>query len=148
MSTSGEYFEARHGETTHRCRILSRDGARLRFELDGHQRNAQVAESDGTWFIEMNGVASTLRRALPKGAEPAEEVKDGNARAPFAGAVVQVAVEVGQAVTRGTLLVSVEAMKIESPVEAYVDGTVAEVRVKPGDQVASGQVMVVVEEAE
>jgi biotin carboxyl carrier protein len=48
-------------------------------------------------------------------------------------------------VTRGTLLVVMEAMKMEHRITCIEDeGTVAEVRVEKGEQVAAGHVLVVV----
>ena len=64
------------------------------------------------------------------------------ARAPFAGVVAQVAVEVGQRVAAGQPLVCVEAMKMEMWLNAAADGVVIAVRVAPRDTVASGAVLV------
>ena len=51
------------------------------------------------------------------------------------GAVAAVSATVGQAVTAGTTLVVVEAMKMEHPLVAPFDGTVAAVHVSAGQQV-------------
>ncbi len=59
--------------------------------------------------------------------------------------VWQVHVEVGQAVAEGDVLVILESMKMEIPVESPSSGTVREVRVKPDDVVQDGDVLVVVE---
>jgi biotin carboxyl carrier protein len=59
--------------------------------------------------------------------------------------VLTVEVAVGQRVTEGDALVLLESMKMEIPVLAPHDGTVAQVRTAPGDVVQDGDVMVVVE---
>ncbi|MFN0091426.1 MAG: biotin/lipoyl-binding carrier protein [Acidimicrobiales bacterium] len=64
-------------------------------------------------------------------------------RAEIAANVWQVPAEVGQAVAEGDELVILESMKMEIPVSAPKSGTVAEVRVKPEDQVQEGDVLVV-----
>lgn len=64
-------------------------------------------------------------------------------RAEIAANVWQVAAEVGQAVQAGDVLVILESMKMEIPVEAPAAGTVTEVRVKPEDKVQEGDVLVV-----
>ncbi|MEX1280037.1 MAG: biotin/lipoyl-containing protein, partial [Acidimicrobiia bacterium] len=51
-------------------------------------------------------------------------------------------------VTKGQVLVVVEAMKMEHAVRAPSDGTVAEVRVAEGAQVEADEVLVVVDEDE
>ncbi|MEW6475016.1 MAG: biotin carboxylase N-terminal domain-containing protein [Actinomycetota bacterium] len=55
---------------------------------------------------------------------------------PMQGTIVRVAVEEGQAVAAGDLIAVVEAMKMENPVKAHVDGVVRDLAVKPGDTVA------------
>ena len=64
------------------------------------------------------------------------------ARAPVAGVVAQVAVEVGQRVAAGQPLVCVEAMKMEMWLNAAAAGVVSAVRVALRDTVASGAVLV------
>jgi biotin carboxyl carrier protein len=51
------------------------------------------------------------------------------------GKVVAVRVSQGQAVARGEVLMILEAMKMEHPVQAPKDGVVAEVLVVAGQQV-------------
>ncbi|MNY22891.1 Glutaconyl-CoA decarboxylase subunit gamma [compost metagenome] len=58
--------------------------------------------------------------------------------------VSRVNVELGQAVTAGTPLVVLEAMKMETEITAPADGTVVELNVKPGQTVEGGQVLAVV----
>ena len=59
------------------------------------------------------------------------------------GKVLQVHVSEGQAVRRGQPLLVLEAMKMEQTTASAVDGTVKQVLVKVGDQVAAGQTLVV-----
>ncbi|HEY8914666.1 urea carboxylase [Lacisediminihabitans sp.] len=61
--------------------------------------------------------------------------------APFTSTVWQVAAEPGQTVSAGEKLMSLEAMKMESSVLASVAGVVGEIYVRPGDQVAPGQIL-------
>jgi acetyl-CoA/propionyl-CoA carboxylase biotin carboxyl carrier protein len=55
---------------------------------------------------------------------------------PMQGTIVRVAVEDGQTVSAGDLIAVVEAMKMENPVKAHLDGVVRDLTVKPGDTVA------------
>jgi len=61
------------------------------------------------------------------------------------GGVVLVRVTTGDHVETGTVLVTLEAMKMEHVVRAPAAGTVREVRVAVGDQVDTGDVLVVIE---
>jgi len=67
--------------------------------------------------------------------------------AEIAANVWQVRTEVGATVAEGDELVILESMKMEIPVVAPVAGTVAEVRVKPEDQVQEGDVVAVIDTA-
>jgi urea carboxylase len=83
---------------------------------------------------------------------PAEAVTvpDGGAlvEAQFTASVWRVDTEVGRRVAKGERLLSLEAMKMESAVEAPADGVVAELLVRPGDQVEAGAALVVLAPAE
>ncbi|TWS19280.1 acetyl/propionyl/methylcrotonyl-CoA carboxylase subunit alpha [Tsukamurella asaccharolytica] len=61
--------------------------------------------------------------------------------APMQGTVVKVAVEDGQQVSAGDLVVVLEAMKMENPVAAHKDGVVTGVAVEPGTAVTQGTVL-------
>jgi acetyl-CoA carboxylase biotin carboxyl carrier protein len=65
-------------------------------------------------------------------------------RAEIAANVWQVVVEQGASVAEGDELIILESMKMEIPVTAPCDGTVAELRVKPEDQVQEGDVLAVI----
>jgi acetyl-CoA/propionyl-CoA carboxylase biotin carboxyl carrier protein len=57
---------------------------------------------------------------------------------PMQGTVVKVAVEEGQRVAEGDLVVVLEAMKMEQPVLAHRAGMVAELAVRLGETLAAG----------
>ena len=62
--------------------------------------------------------------------------------APMQGLIVDVKVEAGQKVKAGDEIVILEAMKMENPIVAPVDGTVAGIHVSKGDTVETGTLMV------
>jgi acetyl-CoA/propionyl-CoA carboxylase biotin carboxyl carrier protein len=61
--------------------------------------------------------------------------------APMQGTVVKVAVEEGQEVKAGDLIVVLEAMKMENPVTAHKDGKVTGLSIEPGTAVTQGTVL-------
>jgi 3-methylcrotonyl-CoA carboxylase alpha subunit len=63
------------------------------------------------------------------------------------GTVTKMLVVAGAAVTKGTVLVIVEAMKMEHAVKAPRDGKVKAVHFATGDQVSDGAELLVLEEA-
>ncbi|HZX32958.1 MAG TPA: pyruvate carboxylase [Rhodocyclaceae bacterium] len=102
-------------------------------------------------FFELNGEPRTVRvpkaglegqgRARPK----AEEGNPGHVGAPMPGTVVTVAVAPGQRIAKGSPLVSLEAMKMETMLTAERDGVVKAVHVKPGDAVSAKDLLVAIE---
>jgi len=77
---------------------------------------------------------------LPTSTPVAEESKV--CRSPFAGAVVRVSAQVGQAIQVNDVLLVLEAMKMETVITSPLAGKVAKVNVKVGDAVQAGQVLV------
>jgi acetyl-CoA carboxylase biotin carboxyl carrier protein len=63
--------------------------------------------------------------------------------AHITGTVWKVEVTVGQKVAAGDVLVILESMKMEMPVEAPEAGTVKEIRCQPSQPVNEGDVLVV-----
>lgn len=77
-------------------------------------------------------------KAAPKAAAGAGSIK---VEAGAAGKVFKIEASVGQKVSRGDAVLIVEAMKMEIPVVAPEDGTVASIDVAVGDAVEAGQTL-------
>ena len=75
-------------------------------------------------------------RKASAGATGSIEVKAG-----AAGKVFKLDTTVGQAVKKGDAVLTIEAMKMEIPVVAPEDGTVASINVAVGDAIESGAVL-------
>jgi len=68
-----------------------------------------------------------------------------NVVAPMPGRIVKVLVNEGDAVVARQGVVVVEAMKMENEVRSPIAGEIKEIKVKPGDTVEGGALLVVVE---
>ena len=77
--------------------------------------------------------------AAPAAAAPAGAT---NVTAPMPGTILDIKVQVGQKVTSGTVLVILEAMKMENEIMAPADGTVAAISTTKGASVNSGDVLI------
>ena len=60
------------------------------------------------------------------------------------GTIVKVHHSAGEMVSAGDPVCVLEAMKMENEINAPVDGEIVELRVQPGDTVASGGVLMVI----
>ena len=76
--------------------------------------------------------------AAPKAAGAAGSIK---VEAPVAGKVFKIEANVGASVKRRDTILILEAMKMENPIVAPEDGTVASIDVAVGDAVESGAVL-------
>ncbi len=100
------------------------------------------------WVPETVGVAAAPAKAKKKRAASGaggSAAGSGQVAVPMQGTIVKVLVEVGQEVTTGQGVVVLEAMKMENQINADKDGTIAEIKVSPGDTVGGGDVVVVIE---
>ena len=59
-------------------------------------------------------------------------------KAPMQATIVKVAVEEGQQVVKGDLVVVLEAMKMEQPIQAHKDGVIGAINADPGTTVSAG----------
>jgi propionyl-CoA carboxylase alpha chain len=82
----------------------------------------------------------------PRYTDPGAEVAAGSLLAPMPGAVIRIAVAVGDTVAAGQPLLWMEAMKMEHTIAAAVDGVVTELPVEVGAQVETGTILAVVTE--
>lgn len=98
------------------------------------------------------GAAPAARAAAPAArpaaapAKPAAKPAASSAgsievKAGAAGKVFKIEANVGQSVKKGDAVVIIEAMKMEIPVVAPEDGTVASIDVAVGDAIESGAVL-------
>jgi pyruvate carboxylase len=103
---------------------------RVFFELNGQPRMAKVPDRAH------GGAAKAARR----------KAEEGNANlvaAPMPGVVSTLAVKAGQAVKAGDVLLSIEAMKMETALHAERDGTIVEVLVSAGSPIDAKDLLIV-----
>ena len=70
--------------------------------------------------------------------------KAGIIRSPIKGKVTKVALEIGDVVLVGDILIDLEAMKMHTHIISEVDGRISDVLVEPGDNVDVGDTLVII----
>jgi pyruvate carboxylase len=104
-------------------------------------------------FFELNGVPRIVRvtdRSKAATSPKRRQAEPGNPRhigSPMPGMVSTVAVKAGQSVRAGDVLVTIEAMKMETAVHSDRAGTIAAVAVAAGQQVDAKDLLVEIEAA-
>jgi len=111
--------------------------------------NVDEVVSAAPSLTEQGPAASRPARApaAPRVADgPGPAPASGNSvLAPIPGAVLSIAVEEGDTVEAGQVLMTMEAMKMENQIKSSKAGKVTKLSVKPGDAVAQGQELAVIE---
>lgn len=67
-------------------------------------------------------------------------------KAHITGTIWKIKANVGDKVDEGDVLIIIESMKMEMPIEAMDPGTVKEVRCKEGQPVSEGEVLMVIDD--
>ena len=141
-----------------------------RYTIDGNKYEVAINEvNDTTAKVTVNGAEYTVEWEKPveekpvvkvqpvaakpaaaaaatPAAAPAAAAVNGHAiKTPLPGVIIDVKVNVGDAVKKGDTVVVLEAMKMENNINADRDGKVTAVQVAKGDTVADGAVLIVIE---
>ena len=138
-----------------------------KLKINGNEYNVDINEVEGQEIkLDVNGTSYVVtvdqeikqqKKAVVNTSRPqvtpaaAGSVQKSNApvagskvQTPLPGTILDVFVNVGDAVKEGQTVVLLEAMKMENNIEADCAGTVKEVKVRKGDSVLEGDVLVVI----
>lgn len=121
--------------------VLVLDGVRRWFAVSRH--TTPGAEEPGVAVD--SALGSVELRTVPRFTDPSARASVGALVAPMPGAVVRIAVAVGDAVEAGQPLMWLEAMKMEHTIAAPAGGIIAEIAVSLGQQVDQGTALAVVD---
>ncbi|MFM7200134.1 MAG: acetyl-CoA carboxylase biotin carboxylase subunit [Myxococcota bacterium] len=109
----------------------------LRLEINGVQRLFRLVKVQEQVYVQ-SPLGSTRVEVLPRFPEKQVERDPGEALAPMPGKILKLRVKVGQAVSAGQSLVTLEAMKMEHTLVSPVDGVVESIFVEEGVLVDAG----------
>ena len=127
--------------------VISRDGPHLVYRADGRRRTAIALRRGAVIDIKHNDVHfafDDMTYAVSSGTGGAAD----SVVAPMAGLVTGIAAAPGDKVSKGQIVATIEAMKMEHQLKAPRDGIVAEALVKEGDQLAIRAKIIVLESKE
>lgn len=111
------------------------------FVVDLDQRRTGIAASVGASEA-MLQVEDALHRRLAAAASPRAHARGETLRAPIAGKVVKVLVEIGDEVAPGTPVIVLEAMKMENEIVSERGGKVTAVNKQAGQAVDTGDLLI------
>ena len=137
---TGDLSRAESRETT----ITALGAGRFLLSRDGRQRVAYAAQAGGARWVFLDGEVTVIALA-PARAIAADE--HASLAAPMPATVVAIAVQPGQRVSTGDVLIRLEAMKMELPIRSPRDATVVAIKCREGELVQPGVPLLELDEA-
>lgn len=116
------------------ARLRGLTGGEFLLEVNGAAHRVWVAVRGDMTYVHADGANWSIRRIDPldSAAGAGHGAGEDTVQAPMPGTVMRVAVAVGDAVHRGQTMVVIESMKMETSINAWRDGVVAEVHYPVG----------------
>ncbi len=127
-----------------RARIFSWSSKAIDVEVDGRRQHARVTRTENRLIVQ-TPTSDIEFDVIPRFVLPGDEAASGGLAAPMPGKVIAIRVAVGDSVTSGQTLILLEAMKMEHPMRATLDGIVTEIRVSQGEQVENEALLLIIE---
>jgi geranyl-CoA carboxylase alpha subunit len=141
----GEPYRIQVADRSLELKVIQCDGHWATLEIDGiRQRHAYRLEAGQLWLFTRPGSLRLVDRTQATVSTQAS-ISSGTLKAPMDGAIVDVLVSEGSSVSKGQLLVVLEAMKMEHPLKSGIDGVLKRLQVRVGDQVKNRQILLEVE---
>jgi geranyl-CoA carboxylase alpha subunit len=148
-SSSAEQFSVTLMETTHTVILQTLNADRVAFLIDGQRVVLAYHQPDAAIIMlatDQSELILTNTDLIPP--ESAEDAQGGKVQAPMHGQLVSLLVEADQGVEKNQRLAVFEAMKMQHEILAPVSGVVQQVNGKVGQQMAAGDIIMVIEEAQ
>ncbi len=142
VTPDGRLYAIQLDGQAHRIEVLEMSNGRLDLLIDGRHSAAYVSSDGQNRWVTINGRTVVLTKS--SGAQRAAAAHDSSSElsAPMPGQVRTVNVSAGDVVSKGQVLVVLEAMKMEIRLQAPFDGQVLSVEAKLGQTVEREQVLV------
>ena len=112
----------------------------------GRQRVAYGVNAAGATWVFLDGEVAVIAPPAPHARTTAAD-EQASLTAPMPATVVAVAVQPGQKVAAGDVLIRLEAMKMELPVRSPRDATVVAIKCREGELVQPGVPLLELSEA-
>ena len=125
---------------THQVQVIYQTDTQIRFAVDGVQHSVTYLKEERQ--IHLHSAGESFVFSQPNRLLRVDESASNSLRAPMTGRVVQVFTpKPGEPVKVGQTLFVIEAMKMEHPVKAKIDGILQHSTIQVGQQVKTNQLL-------
>ena len=126
----------------YRLEVLEAADGRLDLLVDGRRLVAYVSSDGPNRWVTIDGRTFLLRKSSTSSQSTASHDGSSDLSAPMPGQVRTINVNAGDTVTKGQVLMVLEAMKMEIRLHAPFDATVSSVEANAGQTVEREQILV------
>ena len=119
--------------------------------VDGEAFEVEMEEDEDGWKVSIDDSQFKVQVEQEKFLSPKREARSrsssarsGTISSPIPGKVVSMQLSVGDRVEEGSVLMILEAMKMQNEVQAPISGTVAELNCETGDSIEANSPLVVI----
>lgn len=145
---------------------------KFKFTINGNEYDAEIVGiEDNTAEVTVNGVNYSVQidqktqlaktpklirsvavpstdshPSVSKTSSPSAPKGTGNIKSPLPGVILDIYVREGETVKMGQKLIMLEAMKMENNINADKEGKVTLIKVKKGDSVMEGDILIIIGE--
>ena len=125
-------------------------------KVDGEEYEVELEKQEGVWNVTIEGKSFRIEiegnsvgdMAGNKRKKKGKREKSGTISSTIPGKIVSIAVEEGDIVAEGDVVMILEAMKMQNEIQAPLSGSVTAVNCKPGDSIEANSPLIVIQPEE
>ena len=125
-------------------------------KVDGEEYEVELEKQEGVWNVTVEGKSFRIEiedgsvggMAVNKRKKKGRGKKSGTISSTIPGKIVSIAVEEGDIVAEGDVVMILEAMKMQNEIQAPLSGSVTAVNCKPGDSIEANSPLIVIQPEE
>ena len=149
LTPDKQAYQVTIGENTSAVSVVSYENQTLTLIVDGHRQSFTVVEGKNEqWWAHSSTGTFRLDWQTPLPLPGISVTEKGSLRAPMPGQVIRINVEVGQRVEQGTVLLIMEAMKMEHRIQAPYQGIVESIAYTVGNTVQQDDILLSIQPSE
>jgi len=115
------------------------------YEVDVEKGKANVIKTTEAEALVPNTEIVKVENPVPATSLPSNNAAGERVKSPMPGSILDIKVELGARVKKGQVLLILEAMKMENEIFAALDGIVAQIMVSKGTNVATNDILMVIQ---